>query len=129
MLSLVFRACQGKPTRKVWHSCLAMLYAITLSNTAKSVNVLSSNFTRREAEIRNSNGKQPVFQLLNFMLIIYIRYCCSVHPLESITVFLGKHYPTSAYYRAMAFFPHSIWCYGLLSWTRCWVQRTGLVWK
>lgn len=89
MLSLVFRDCQGKPIRKVWHSCLAMLYEMTFSNTAKSGNVLSSNVTR-EAEIKNSDGKQPIFQLLNYMLIIYIRYYCSVHPSESITVYLWK---------------------------------------
>lgn len=90
-----------------------MLYAMTFSNTAKSGNVLASNVTRREAEIKNSNGKQSVFQLLNFMLIIYIRYCCSVHPSESLTLYLGKQIilrlPTTGLWN---FFPTA---YGVMS--------------
>lgn len=87
---MVCRDCQSKHTKKMWHSCLAMLSAMTFNNTAKSGNVLSSNITRKNAEMENSNGKQPLFQLLNIMLIIYIRYCCSIHPSESVTVYLGK---------------------------------------
>lgn len=96
---MIFRDCQGKPTRNMWHSCLAMLYSITFSNTAKYGYVLSSNLTKSEAEIKNSYAKLSVFQLLNFTLIIHIRYSCSVHLSESITVYLGKqiilHLPTT----------------------------------
>lgn len=80
-------------------------YAMALCNTAKSGNVLSSNITRREEKIQNSNAKHPVSQSLNFKLIIYIRYSCSIHPSGSITVYLGKHYLTSAYCRAVTLFP------------------------
>lgn len=87
---MVCRDCQSKNTKETWHSCLAMLSAMTFNNTAKSGNVLSSNITRKDTEMENSNGKQPLFQLLNIMLIIYIRWCCSVHPSESVTMYLGK---------------------------------------
>lgn len=62
------------------------LYAMTFHNAAKPGNVLSSNDTRTEAKILNSDGKHPVSQSLNFTLIIYVRYSRGVRPSGSITV-------------------------------------------
>lgn len=127
MLCVVCRVVKASTQEKSEVAASLWLCAMTFCNSAKSGNVLCSNITRREAKIQNSNGKNPVFQSLNFKLIIYVRYSCSVCPSGSITVYLGNRLSHIWLLQGYDTFSCSIWCYELPSETEYWARWTGLV--